>query len=48
MESEAVDHIGGVRGDGEAEEARRPRPETPALIDMDNAEAFRPVPVCFN
>lgn len=30
------------------ERPRAPRPETPALIDLDNLEAFRPVPVCFN
>jgi len=30
------------------DETRKPKPETPALIDMDNLEAFQPVPVCFN
>ncbi len=29
-------------------ETRKPRPETPALIDLDNLATFRPVPVYFN
>lgn len=46
MENGAIEIGEDVRKD--KERISEPRPETPALIDMDNPEAFRPVPVCFN
>ena len=46
MEPESAQIGEAVRKD--KDETRKPKPETPALIDMDNLEAFRPGPICFN